>query len=88
MEKKVTKKSGYKEPFIKEKIVTSAVKSGSPVDIARIIADEVEEQPDTDLKTKWLRQYVINKLIYHNKTWHENWVNYDKRMKRFYEYDY
>ena len=88
MGKKVTKKNGYKEPFIKEKIVTSAVKAGVPVDLARDIADEVEDQSKTDLKTKWIRQYVLNKLKYHNKTWHDNWVNYDKRMKRFYEHDY
>lgn len=88
MEKKVTKKSGYNELFIKEKIVTSAVKAGAPVDIARDIANEVEEQSETDLKTKWIRRYVLDKLKHHSKAWHDNWVNYDKRMKRFYEHDY
>ena len=35
MSKKVIKKNGGREPFIKEKIVVSAVKAGAPVKVAR-----------------------------------------------------
>jgi transcriptional regulator NrdR family protein len=42
--KKVIKKDGETEPFIKEKIVVSAVKTGAHVDIARDIADKIEKK--------------------------------------------
>jgi len=49
MLKKVIKRNGDKEPFIKEKIVVSAVKSGAPVKVARDIAKQVEEYPEDEL---------------------------------------
>ena len=84
--KNVIKKNGKKEPFIKEKIVVSAVKAGAPVKIARDIAKQVEVNPEDELKTKWIRQYVLNKLKYHNSEWHDNWINYDEGIKRLHKY--
>jgi len=84
--KNVIKKNGEKEPFIKEKIVVSTVKAGAPVNIARDIAKQVEEQSEDELKTKWIRQYVLNKLKYHNSEWHDNWINYDEGIKRLKKY--
>ena len=86
MSKNVIKKNGKKEPFIKEKIVVSAVKAGAPVKIARDIAKQVEEHPENELKTKWIRQYVLNKLKYHNSEWYNNWINYDEGIKRLKKY--
>ena len=86
MPKKVIKKNGNKETFIKEKIVVSAVKAGAPVKVARDIAKQVEEHSEVELKTKWIRQYVLNKLKYHNKDWHDNWINYDEGVKRLHRY--
>jgi len=86
MSKKVIKKNGEKEQFIKEKIVVSAVKAGAPVDIARDIAKQVEEHNKEDLETKWIRQYVLNKLKYHNSKWHDRWINYDEGVKRLNKY--
>ena len=86
MSKKVIKKNGAKEPFIKEKIVVSAVKAGAPVKIARDIAKQVEEHPEIEIKTKWIRQYVLNKLKYHNSKWYDQWVNYDEGVKRLKKY--
>ena len=86
MAKEVIKKNGKKETFIKEKIIVSAVKAGAPVNIARDIAKQVEEQPDNELKTKWIRQYVLNKLKYHNSEWYDNWINYDEGIKRLHKY--
>jgi transcriptional regulator NrdR family protein len=83
---KVIKRNGKKESFIKEKIVVSAVKVGAPVNVARDIAKQVEEHPEDELKTKWIRQYVLNKLKYHNKDWHDNWINYDEGIKRLSKY--
>jgi transcriptional regulator NrdR family protein len=86
MTKKIIKKNGDKEQFIKEKIVVSAVKAGAPVDLARDIAKQVERHPEDELKTKWIRQYVLNKLKYHNSKWHDNWINYDEGIKRLHKY--
>ena len=52
MLKNVIKKDGRKEPFIKEKIVVSAVKTGAKVEIARKIADKIEEHPKQYIHTK------------------------------------
>jgi transcriptional regulator NrdR family protein len=87
MPKKVIKKNGNKEIFIKEKIVVSAVKAGAPVKVARDIAKQVEEHAEDEVKTKWLRQYVLNKLKYHNSEWHDNWINYDEGVKRLRKYN-
>jgi transcriptional regulator NrdR family protein len=86
MPKKVIKKNGDKETFIEEKIVVSAVKAGAPGKVARDIAKQVEEHPEDELKTKWIRQYVLNKLKYHNSKWHDNWINYDESVKRQLKY--
>lgn len=87
MPKKVIKKNGDKETFIEEKIVVSAVKAGAPVKIARDIAKQVEEHAEEDVKTKWIRQYILNKLKYHNSEWHDNWINYDEGVKRLHKYN-
>ncbi|KYK21774.1 ATPase [Thermoplasmatales archaeon SG8-52-4] len=86
MSKTVIKRNGDKEPFIKEKIVVSAVKAGAPVKIAREIATKVEDHPEAELKTKWIREYVLSRLKYHNKKWHDNWINYDEGIKRLHKY--
>jgi transcriptional regulator NrdR family protein len=83
---KVIKKNGDKETFIEEKIVVSAVKAGAPVKIARDIAKQVKEHAEDEVKTKWIRQYVLNKLKYHNSEWHDNWINYDEGVKRLRKY--
>lgn len=82
MPKTVIKKSGKKEPFIKEKIIVSAVKAGAPVDIARKIADKIEEHPEESIKTIWVRKKVVDELEYHNPEWPKKWLNFDKNVKR------
>ena len=80
--KNVIKKDGKTEPFIKEKIVVSAVKTGAPVDIARNIADKIELHPDESIKTSWIRKQVLDELKVHNPDWPKRWYNYDKNIKR------
>ena len=82
MPKDVIKRNGEKEPFIREKIVVSAIKAGAPLDIARDIAKQIDKHPEDEIKTKWIRQYVLNKLKYHNAECHDNWLNYDEGIKR------
>jgi transcriptional regulator NrdR family protein len=86
MPKTVIKKDGRKEPFIKEKIVTSAVKAGAPVEIARKIADKIEEHPKESIRTVWVRKKVLDELDYHNTEWPKRWLNYDKNVKRLKKY--
>ncbi|MEF8848211.1 MAG: ATP cone domain-containing protein [Candidatus Thermoplasmatota archaeon] len=86
MSKKVVKKDGREEPFIKEKIVVSAVKSGASVDIAREIADEIEDTEKEKIETKWVRKKVLDRLEYHNPSLPKKWVNYDKNIKRLKKY--
>ncbi len=82
MVKSVIKKNGKKESFIKEKIIISAIKAGAPVEIARKIADKVEEHPEESIKTIWVRKKVLEELEYHNPDWPQRWLNYDKNVKR------
>jgi len=86
MIKKVIKKNGKKEPFIKEKIVVSAIKAGAPVKIARDIVKQLEETHEDEIKTKMIREYVLKKLKYQNSKWHDNWINYDEGVKRLHKY--
>jgi transcriptional regulator NrdR family protein len=88
MSKTVIKKDGSKEDFIKEKIVTSAVKTGAPVDLARDIADKIEKQPKGEIKTSEIRKSVLDELKLHNPDWPKRWLNYDKAVKRLYKHMY
>ena len=88
MPKTVIKKDGRKEPFIKEKIVVSAVKSGAPVDIARDIAEKVEKHPEETIKTAWVRAQVVHELQVHNPEWPKRFTSYDKNVKRLQKYRY
>jgi transcriptional regulator NrdR family protein len=86
MAKKVVKNDGRTEPFIKEKIVVSAVKTGAPADIAREIADKLEKNPEESIKTSWIRKQVLDNLEMHNPEWPKRWYNYDKNIKRLHKY--
>jgi len=86
MSKIVIKKDGRKEVFIKEKIIVSAVKTGASIDVARKIANEIEEHPEENLKTIWIRKHVLSKLESHNPDWPKKWYNYDKNVKRIHKY--
>jgi transcriptional regulator NrdR family protein len=88
MAKTVVKKDGKKEPFIKEKIVVSTVKTGAPVDLARKIADKIEEHPQESIKTAWIKKQVLDELELHNPDWPKRWLNYDKAVKRLYKHVY
>ena len=86
MPKKVIKKDGKIEPFIKEKIIVSVVKTGAPAHIARKIADDVEKHPDESVKTIWIRNHVLGKLELYNPDLPKKWYNYDKNIKRLHKY--
>ena len=86
MPKIVIKRNGKEEPFIKEKIVVSAVKTGAPVHIARDIAEKIEKHPEESIKTAWIKQHVLKELKLHNINWPKKWYNYDKNVKRLHDH--
>jgi len=86
MPKIVIKKDGRKEPFIKEKIIVSAVKTGAPLDVARKIAKEIENRSEESVKTIWIKKHVLGKLELHNPDLPKKWYNYDKNVKRIHKY--
>ena len=88
MPRTVIKKDGRKEPFIKEKIVVSAVKTGASVEVARDIAEKIEEHPKDEIKTLWIRKQVSDELKLHNPDWLKRWYSYDKNVKRLHKYGY
>lgn len=88
MPKVVIKKSGKKEKFIKEKIVVSAVKSGASVEVARDVAEKVEQHPKEEIHTHEIRKSVLDELKLHNPDLPKRWLNYDKNVKRLYKHMY
>ncbi len=86
MPKNVIKKDGRVEPFIKEKIVVSAIKTGADVDVARKIADKIEKHPKKEVDTNWIRKNVLDELKLHNPDWPKRWYSYDKNIKRLHRY--
>ena len=88
MPKKVIKKDGRKQTFIKEKIVVSALKAGAPIKLAREIADNIEKKQDEEIKTSEIKKNVLDQLKLHNPEFPKRWYNYDKNVKRLHKYMY
>lgn len=78
----ITKRDGRSEDFIYEKIVTSAVKSGSKVDVARNIAKQIEGSIKEGTSTKEIKQMVLEALSKENPNWEDNWLTYDRAVKK------
>ena len=85
MVEKVIKKQGVEERFIKEKITVSAVKAGAPLEKARDIADEVEEEVEGKIKSEELREKVLDKLEAEDPELRVNWETYDRAVKKIYD---
>ncbi|OKY78613.1 MAG: ATP cone domain containing protein [Candidatus Methanohalarchaeum thermophilum] len=80
---KVIKRNGSVEPFIYEKIVTSILKAGADLEIARKVADNIQagiEERD-EVKSAEIREMVLSRLKEKNKKWHDNWIKYDRFAK-------
>ena len=87
MPEKVIKKDGREEEFIKEKIVVSVIKSGSPAEIGRAIADEVEKMTEEQIRTQVIRKIVLENLKKRDVDWYKSWVGYDESAKRLSKYN-
>lgn len=80
----IKKRDGKKEQFIPEKIVVSSIKAGAPPEVAREIAKKIEAQLSSlnEMSTTELRDMILNMLSEKNPEWKENWVAYDRSVKK------
>jgi transcriptional regulator NrdR family protein len=85
MPQRVVKKDGREEEFVPEKIVVSAVKGGAPPELARSIARDIEQSGQQTIKSKEIRERVLEKLRAANPIYEHNWRSHDKATKRLYD---
>jgi transcriptional repressor NrdR len=78
----VKKRDGRKEVFIPEKIVVSAIKSGAPPDVARIIAQDIERTAKEGMTTQEIKTKTLHLLKSENPEWERNWLVYDIAVKK------
>jgi len=78
----VKKRDGRKEPFVPEKIIVSAIKSGSPAEYARTIAQDIERSTKDGATTQEIKSKVLSMLKSKNPEWERNWVVYDTAVKK------
>jgi len=78
----VKKRDGRKEPFVPEKIIVSAIKSGSPPEYARTIAQDIERSTKDGATTQEIKSKVLSMLKSKNPEWERNWVVYDTAVKK------
>jgi len=78
----VTKRDGRTEDFIAEKIVVSCLKVGAPVGLARQIAKDIESKATQRTGTAQIRMMVLEQLRQKNPEWEQNWLVYDRAVKK------
>jgi transcriptional repressor NrdR len=78
----VKKQDGRTEPFIPEKLIVSAIKSGATPDDARMMARQIESKLSGTVASADLRSQVLSQLRQKNARLEENWLVYDRAVKR------
>ena len=78
----VVKADGRREPFVREKVTVSALKSGAPPEDARAIGEAIERVAYDGMPTGEIRQRVLEQLRNRNPEWEENWIMYDRAVKK------
>jgi transcriptional repressor NrdR len=78
----VKKRDGRKEPFIPEKIIVSAMKTGATPDAARMIANEIGRTAHDGITTLEIMEKVRSMLKSKNPEWERNWLVYDTAVKK------
>ena len=78
----IKKQDGRKEPFVCEKIIVIAVKSGADPDYARTIAGEIEKNVKEGTTTLEIKRKVLAMLKSQNPEWERNWMVYDTAVKK------
>ncbi len=78
----VKKQDGRTEPFIPEKLVVSAIKSGAAPEDARMIARQIESKSSGTVASADLRSQMLSELRQKNARLEENWLVYDRAVKK------
>lgn len=78
----VVKADGRREPFVREKVIVSALKSGAPVEDARAIGEAIERVAHDGMPTGEIRRRVLEQFHDRNPEWEENWILYDRAVKK------
>ncbi|WP_250987458.1 ATP cone domain-containing protein [Methanoculleus oceani] len=78
----VVKQDGRREPFVREKVTVSALKSGAPPEEARAIGEAVERAAYDGMPSGEIRRQVLEQLRARNPEWEENWLVYDRAVKK------
>ena len=78
----VVKADGRREPFVREKVIVSALKSGAPVEDARAIGEAIERVAYDGMPTGEIRRRVLEQFHDRNPEWEENWILYDRAVKK------
>ena len=78
----IVKTDGRREPFVREKVIVSALKSGAPPQEARAIGDAIERAAYDGMPSSEIRRRVLEHLHDRNPEWEENWLVYDRAVKK------
>ncbi len=82
----VLKRDGRREPFVPEKLVVSAMKSGAPPEIARkialIVTARLLENNVKEVSARELTRWMLELLKKENEEWYRNWIIFDRAVKR------
>lgn len=78
----IVKVDGRREPFVREKVTVSALKSGAPPEEARAIGEAVERVAYDGMPSGEIRRRVLEQLRDRNPEWEENWLMYDRAVKK------
>ncbi|WP_292366179.1 ATP cone domain-containing protein [Methanoculleus sp. UBA208] len=78
----VVKLDGRREPFVREKVTVSALKSGAPPEEARAIGEAIERVAYDGMPSGEIRRRVLEQLRDRNPEWEENWLMYDRAVKK------
>jgi len=78
----IKKRDGTLEEFIPEKIVVICVKSGADLETAREISNEIKRTLKEKTDAEELREKVLELLEERTPQWKENWLLYDRAVKR------
>ncbi len=84
MVRRVVKRSGRAEEFAREKLVVSMLKAGADLATARELAGRIEEEfaGKDEVRTEEIRSRVLELLKEKNAEWYENWIVYDRAVKK------
>jgi transcriptional regulator NrdR family protein len=78
----VMKRDGRTEEFVPEKIVVSCIKCGAPAEVARQVAKDIQGKVREKADTADIRKMVLEELKKRNREWEQNWLLYDRAVKK------